>query len=123
MTIGGILMCMNLYRLGKKCETLGLALFILAYAFVGSALVNWAIAAMGLNVVWGALFLNLSAALIYVLWVWPRYIGNTAFRNRSILGPVVVCMLLFWSAQKITPYLLQHQPKEIRQQFENMMPK
>ncbi|WP_210514285.1 hypothetical protein [Hymenobacter terricola] len=122
MVIGGVLMCMNLYRLGKKQATLGLAVFILAYSFLGSALVTW----VGLNPIWGAMLLNLSAALIYVLWVWPRYIGTTAFRSRSILVPVVICMLIIWSVQyllKQQPNLLKQQPKEVQQQFEKMMPR
>ena len=100
-----------------------MAIFIIAYAFLGSFFVNVAVMSAGLSIVWGTMLLNLSAALIYVLWFWPRYVGTVAFRSRSILVPVVVCMLLMWSAQKIAPYLMQKQPKEVRQQFEKMMPR
>ena len=120
MVTGGILMCMNLYRLGKKRATLGLAIFIIAYFFAGSALVNWAVFQQGLSPVWGILLFNLPAALIYVLWVWPRYVGATNFRSRSVIVPIMVCMLILWGAQRIVPYLIQHQPKEVRQQFEKM---
>ena len=120
MITGGILMCMNLYRLGKKRATLGLAIFIIAYFFAGSALVNWAVFQQGLSPVWGILLFNLPAALIYVLWVWPRYVGATNFRSRSVIVPILVCMLVLWGAQRIVPYLIQHQPKEVRQQFEKM---
>ena len=120
MVTGGILMCMNLYRLGKKRATLGLAIFIIAYFFAGSALVNWAVFQQGLSPVWGILLFNLPAALIYVLWVWPRYVGATNFRSRSVIVPILVCMLILWGAQRIVPYLIQHQPKEVRQQFEKM---
>ena len=120
--IGGILMCMNLYRLGKKQATVGLAVFILAYAFLSSGLVSLA-ASSGLGVVWVSMALNLAAVLLYVLWVWPRYVGNTAYRSRSIIGPALVCMLLIWGLQKMTPFLIEKQPKDVRQQLEKMMPK
>lgn len=123
LLIGGVLMCMNLYRMGQKRAVLGLALFIIAYGFLGSFLINVFIMSLGLSMVWGSLFLNVSAALIYVLWFWPRYLGTTTFRSRSILGPLVVCMLLMWSAPKIASYFIKRQPKEVQQQFEKMMPK
>ncbi|WP_201977666.1 hypothetical protein [Hymenobacter rubidus] len=121
MLTGGVLMCMNLYRLGKKRATLGLALFIIAYLFVASTLVNWAVFQQGLNPVWGILLFNLPAALAYVLWFWPRYVGATPFRNRSVLMPILVCMLLMWGLKQLTPYLIKQQPKEVRQEMEKMM--
>ena len=120
MITGGILMCMNLYRLGKKRATLGLAIFVVAYFFAGSALVNWAVFQQGLSPIWGVLLFNLPAALIYVLWVWPRYIGSTNFRSRSILAPILVCMLIVWGAQRIMPYLIKQQPKEVRERLKRM---
>ena len=120
MITGGVLMCMNLYRLGKKRATLGLAVFVVAYFFAGSALVNWAVFQQGLSPIWGVLLFNLPAALIYVLWVWPRYIGSTNFRSRSILAPILVCMLIVWGAQRIMPYLIKQQPKEVRERLERM---
>ena len=120
MITGGVLMCMNLYRLGKKRATLGLAIFVVAYFFAGSALVNWAVFQQGLSPIWGILLFNLPAALIYVLWVWPRYIGSSNFRSRSILAPILVCMLIVWGAQRIMPYLIKQQPKEVRERLERM---
>ena len=121
MITGGVLMCMNLYRLGKKRATLGLAVFIVVYLLVGSALVNLAVLQLGMNPLWAFLLFNLPAALFYVLWVWPRYVGSTSFRSRSIFVPMLVCMLLVWGLQKLTPYLVQQQPKEVRQKLERMM--
>ncbi|GAA3957646.1 hypothetical protein [Hymenobacter antarcticus] len=120
MITGGVLMGMNLYRLGKKRATLGLAIFVVAYFFAGSALVNWAVFQQGLSPIWGVLLFNLPAALIYVLWIWPRYIGSTNFRSRSIIAPILVCMLIVWGAQRIMPYLIKQQPKEVREQLERM---
>ena len=121
MLTGGVLMCMNLFRLGKKRAVVGLALFMVAYLFLGSMAINWAVLQRGLSPVWGFLLFNLPAALIYVLWVWPRYVGTTAFRSRSVLAPVLVCMLLMWGLQKLTPYLIQQQPKEVRQELERLL--
>lgn len=121
MLTGGVLMCMNLYRLGKKRATLGLALFIVAYLFVGSALINWAMFQQGLSPVWGILLFNLPAALAYVLWFWPRYVGTIPFRSRSVLMPILVCLLIVWGARLLTPYLIKQQPKEVRQEMERLM--
>ena len=120
MITGGVLMCMNLYRLGKKRATLGLEIFVVAYLFAGSALVNWAVFQQGLSPIWGVLLFNLPAALVYVLWVWPRYIGSTNFRSRSIIAPILVCMLIVWAAPRIASYLIKQQPKEVREQLERM---
>ena len=65
---------------------------------------------------------NLPAALAYVLWFWPRYVGTTSFRSRNVLVPILVWMLFLWGLQKITPFLIRQQPKEVRQQLERMMP-
>ncbi len=123
MLTGGVLMGMNLYRLGKKRAVLGLALFVVAYLFVASMVVNWAVSQGGLSPVWGLLLFNLPATLAYVLWFWPRYVGATNFRSRSVLVPILVCMLVVWGVQRITPYLIRQQPKEVRQELERMMQK
>ena len=121
MLTGGVMMCINLFRLGKKRAMVGLIGFIIAYLFLGSMLVNWAVLQQGMSPVWGFLLFNLPAALAYVLWFWPRYVGTATFRSRSVLIPMLVCMLLVWGLQKLTPYLIEQQPKEVRQELERMM--
>ena len=120
VVIGGVLMSLNLYRVGRKQAIVGLVLFSIAYAYLGSLAVAWGMT-IGLSAVWGVLLFNLSAALAYVFWFWPRYVGTTTFRSRSVLVPVLVCMALLWGIQRITPYLLQN--KEVREQMKDMMPK
>jgi len=121
MLAGGLLMGLNLYRLGKKRAVLGLVLFVVVYAFFGTVAVNAALLS-GLSPMWGSLLFNLPAALAYVLWFWPRHVGAaTAYRSRSVLVPVLVCVLLMWSLQKIMPYLIERQPKEVRAQLERLM--
>ena len=122
MLTGGVLMGLNLYRLGKKRAVLGLVFFVVAYLYVGSLLFRWAVLNWGLSPVLGVLLFNLPAALAYVLWFWPRYVGTTSFRSRNVLVPILVWMLFLWGLQKITPFLIRQQPKEVRQQLERMMP-
>ncbi|HEX8660039.1 MAG TPA: hypothetical protein VF690_21020 [Hymenobacter sp.] len=122
MLTGGVLMGMNLYRLGKKRAALGLALFVIAYLYLGSLLFTWAVLNWSLNPVLGILLFNLPAALAYVLWFWPRYVGAAPFRSRNVLVPIVVWLLLWWGLQRVTPYLIRQQPKEVRQQLERLMP-
>ena len=121
LLVGGVLLCMNLFRLGKKKAMLGLGLFIIVYGFGGSLLISKAVLGLGLSAMWGTMFLNISAALIYVLWFWPRYVGTLPFRNRSVLAPVVVCLLLMWGVNQLKPYLLKQQPPEVRREMERMM--
>jgi len=117
LLIGGVLMCMNLYRVGRKRATLGLAVFMVAYAMLGSLLLGQ----LPINTVWSALFLNLSAALIYIFWFWPRYLRTTTFRSRSVFVPVLVCIAIMWGVRLLMPYIIQQYPKEVRQEMERMM--
>ena len=109
--IGGILLGMNLFRVGQKKALLGLGLFILAYLGAGMALLGLA-ASQGSSVyVWGLLGLNLLATMVYLQWFWPRYVGGTLYRSRSTLVPLAVCLLLVWGAQKFSPGLIQSTSK------------
>ncbi|MDO7847964.1 hypothetical protein Q5H92_16480 [Hymenobacter sp. M29] len=121
MIAGGILMCLNLFRVGRKRAMLGLMLFIIAYLYIGSALISWAFL-HGMNIVWALMAFNIPAALVYILWFWPRYIRTTNFRSRSIFLPVLVCVIVIWGLEKISPYVMEKQPKEMRQKIEKMMP-
>ena len=105
--IGGILLGMNLFRLGQKKALLGLTLFILAYMAAGMALLGLAASQGSSTFVWGLLGLNLLATMVYLQWFWPRYVGGTVYRSRSALLPLAVCLLLVWGAQKLSPGLMQ----------------
>ena len=118
---GGVLLGLNLWRLDRKRALLGLVLFIGAYMLLGALLLSWALPRYGLSAWYGPLF-NLPAILLYVLWFWPRYVGTTNYRSRSWLVPLLVCFALAYGAQKMNAYLIQQQPKEIRQQLERVMP-
>ncbi|GAB2858989.1 hypothetical protein [Hymenobacter ruber] len=119
---GGVLLGLNLWRLGRKRALLSLAVFIVAYLLVGMLALSWALPRYGLSPWYGPLF-NLPAILAYVLWFWPRYVGQPVYRNRSWLPPLLVCFALAYGAQRFQSYMLQQQPKEVQQEFERMMPK
>ena len=121
LLVGGVLMCMNLYRMGRKQAVLGLGLFIIAYGFLGSFFINMLVMGLGLSIVWGTLLLNVSAALIYVLWFWPRYVQTEQYRSRSIIIPMLVSFAIVWGLQQALPYLAKRQPKEVQQQMEQLM--
>jgi hypothetical protein len=109
--IGGILLAINLFRVGQKKALLGLVLFILAYMGMGMVLLGLA-ASQGSSVyVWGLLGLNLLATFVYLQWFWPRYVGSTPYHSRSALVPLAVCLLLVWGAQKLSPTLMQRPGK------------
>ncbi|WP_426058279.1 hypothetical protein [Hymenobacter sp. B1770] len=119
---GGILLGLNLWRLDRKRALLGLVLFLLAYIVLGAVALNWALPRYGMSQWYGPLF-NLPAILVYVLWFWPRNVGSLNYRSRSWLPPLLVCFALVFGLQKLSNYLIQKQPKEVREQMEKMMPK
>ena len=119
---GGALLALNLWRLDRKRALLGLLGFVLGYLALGVLALQWALPRYGLSPWYGPLF-NLPAILAYVLWFWPRAIGALSYRSRSWLPPLLVCFAFVYGAQKLNSYLLKQQPKEVQQQFEQMMPK
>jgi len=119
---GGVLLGINLWRLGRKRALLSLVAFIVAYLLVGVLALSWALPRFGLRPWYGPLF-NLPAILAYVLWFWPRYVGQPVYRNRSWLPPLLVCFALAYGAQRFNTYMIKQQPKEVQQELERMMPK
>jgi hypothetical protein len=89
---------------------------------LGALALNWALPRYGMSQWYGPLF-NLPAILAYVLWFWPRNVGDVSYRSRSWLPPLLVCFALVFGLQKLNSYLMQKQPKEVREQLERMMPK
>ncbi|GAB3861077.1 hypothetical protein GCM10028822_40000 [Hymenobacter terrigena] len=119
---GGVLLGLNLWRLDRKRALLSLVIFIVAYLLAGMLALSWALPRFGLSPWYGPLF-NLPAILAYVLWFWPRYVGQPVYRNRSWLPPLLVCFALAYGAQRFQSYMLKQQPKEVQQELERMMPK
>ncbi|MCC2545890.1 hypothetical protein LJY25_05495 [Hymenobacter sp. BT175] len=118
---GGVLLGMNLFRLGRKWALLGLVGFVIGYVLLGGQVLNWAILQQGLDPFVGTLLFNVPATLIYIFWFWPRYVQATAFRSRGIMLPIVICFLIVWGLQKAMPYLIKQQPKEVRDKVEQLM--
>jgi hypothetical protein len=118
---GGVLLGMNLFRLRRLRALLGLVLFVLFYLVVGSQLLTWAILQQGLNPILGTLLFNVPAVLAYLLWFWPRYVGVDTYRSRSILPPVVICFLLIWGLQRLMPYLISQQPKQVQREMQELL--
>jgi hypothetical protein len=119
---GGVLLGLNFWRLGRKKALLGLVLFIVGYLLLGALALAWALPRYGLQG-WFAPLFNLPAVLAYVLWFWPRYVGTGTYRSRGWLPPLVVCVLLVLGMQKANKYLIERQPKEVRQELERLMPR
>ena len=118
---GGVLLGLNLWRLGRKRALLGLVLFLVAYIFLIYKVLQFVLPTYGLSSWYGPL-INLPPILAYVLWFWPRNVGGLSYRSRSWLPPLLICFAFVYGAQKLNNYLLKQHPKEA-QQFERMMPK
>ncbi|QNH62111.1 hypothetical protein [Hymenobacter sediminicola] len=117
---GGVLLGMNLFRLGHKRALLGLVLFIVVYLLVASNVLAWAMM-QGLNPYLAIVLFNVPAVLAYLLWFWPRYVRTATYRSRSLIPPIVICFLVVWGLQKAMPYIIKQQPKEVQMQVEQMM--
>ncbi|MBC6700572.1 hypothetical protein [Hymenobacter sp. BT190] len=117
---GGVLMAINLFRLGRKRAVVGLLLFMVVYLLVMSNIMAWAML-QGLNPYLAIVLFNVPAVLAYLLWFWPRYVQKSAYRSRSLIPPMLVCFALMWGLQLLLPYLLKHQPQDVKQQVEQIM--
>jgi hypothetical protein len=112
---GAILLSINLARLGKWRAVLGVFLFLSAYSF----LLNLTAYFLKINIFLLAPLLNLPVILVYLLFFWPRYIGDKNYQSRSWLVPAIICVLLFIGIQQWA----ERHPKEVRKMLEKMMPK
>ena len=120
--VGGILLGLNLQRLRRWKPLVGLAVFAIGYFILSQLVLRWALLSYGTRTfTWLAPLLNLPAVLAYTFWFWPRYVGRQAFRSRSWLPPLLICLLLGLGAQQLAGYLLQKQPPKVREQLEKLL--
>ncbi|WBA41318.1 hypothetical protein [Hymenobacter canadensis] len=117
---GGVLMAMNLFRLGRKRALLGLLLFMVVYLLVVSNVMAWAML-QGLNPYLAIVLFNVPAVLAYLFWFWPRYVQKATYRSRSLVPPMIICFALVWGLQLLMPYILKNQPPDVKQQMEQIM--
>lgn len=122
MLAGGVLLGLNLSRLGRWRALLGLTIFIVAYLILSILALQWALPRYGLRTWYGALF-NFPAVLAYVLWFWPRYVGRSSFRSRSWLPPLLVCVVLLLGLQRLNSYLIKRQTPQVQQELDRYLPR
>lgn len=121
---GGVLMGMNLGRLGRWRALAGLVAFVVGYSVLNGLALQWALPRLGLRTwSWFAPLLHLPPVLAYMYWFWPRYVGAQRFRTRSWLPPLLVCLLLAFGAQKLLGYFIERQPAATRQKLEQLLPR
>lgn len=123
MLAGGVLLGLNLSRLGRWRALLGLVAFMVGYLFLNRLALQWALPRFGLRAfTWVAPLLNLPPVLAYLFWFWPRYVGRSRFRSRSWLPPLLVCVVLALGAQQLLGRFIRQQPPQVRQQLEQLLP-
>jgi hypothetical protein len=106
---GAILLAINLKRLKQTRAIWGLAAFVVAYMLAESLVINLLMQKYTLSPLIVPL-LNLPAILAYVLWFWPRYVGQAQFQARGWLLPMLVCLVVFMALGMAVKYWLQHAP-------------
>ena len=120
--VGGTLLGLNLRRLKRWKPLVGLAVFAVIYFIFSQLLLRTAVLSYGpRTITWLTPLLNLPPVLAYSFWFWPRYVGKQAFRSRSWLPPLLICLLLGLGAQQLASYLLQKQPPKVREQLEKLL--
>jgi|SRR6476661_1217883 len=122
MLAGGVLLALNLARLKQWKGLAMLGMFVVLYLLGCLAFLSWALPRFGFSPLYKLVF-DLPAVLAYLLWFWPRYIGQSNHPGRSWLPPLVICLLALWGLERANSYFIQRQPKEVRQELEQMMPK
>lgn len=124
MLAGGVLLGLNLGRLGRWRALLALVAFLVGYLFLNRLALQWALPRFGLRAfTWFAPLLNLPPVLAYLLWFWPRYVGRGPFRSRPWLPPLLVCVVLALGAQQLLSRFIQQQSPQVRQQLEQLLPR
>ncbi|UOQ73515.1 hypothetical protein [Hymenobacter cellulosilyticus] len=118
---GGVLLGINLFRLGRKRALLGLLLFIVLYLIVAGQVLQWAIFQQGLHPFFGTLLFNVPAILVYLRWFWPRYVQTEQYRSRGIIIPILVSFAIVWGLQQALPYLVKQQPKKVQAEMEQLL--
>ncbi|UOQ54288.1 hypothetical protein [Hymenobacter cellulosivorans] len=118
---GGVLLGINLFRLGRKRALLGLLLFIVLYLGVAGLVLQWAMFQQGLHPFLGNLLFNVPAILVYLLWFWPRYVQTEQYRSRSIIIPILISFAIVWGLQQALPYLIKQQPKKVQAEMEQLL--
>ncbi len=82
---GGVLLILNLLRVRQRTAAGLVAGFCLGYLLIVAALSQQMGRLGGL--------LNVPAALVFLFWFWPRYIGGgRAFKSRAFIWPLLICL-------------------------------
>ena len=116
---GGVLLGLNLSRLGRWRGLVSLVIFLVSYFFLSRLAGQWAVAHLSVrNLSWVAPLVNLPAVLAYTLWFWPRYIGPGTFPTRPWLPPLLICVVVAFG---LVWFTLKQQPPEVQQQFRQLL--
>ncbi|MCB2409200.1 hypothetical protein [Hymenobacter lucidus] len=117
---GGVLLGLNLLRLGRKRALVGLGLFMLVYLLVAANVITYMLI-QGLNPFLGSLLFNVPAVIVYLRWFWPRYVHTEHYRSRGVIIPILVSFALIWGLRQALPYLIKQQPKAVQKEMEQIM--
>jgi hypothetical protein len=122
---GALLMAANLVQLRRWRGLALLGAFVLGYVLACGLLL---MALLGLSqspvlLMLVPLLLAVPAIAAYVGWFWPRYVGTQPYRSRGWLVPLLIGLLLQVGLKAGSKYVVDHQPAEVRQELERMIPK
>ena len=122
MLAGAALLGLNFVRLRRMRALAMLGLFLAVYQVACSAVLAWAASTIGLSPLLSLLF-NLPAVAAYVLFFWPRYVGEQPYRSRGWMLPLLACVLLAVGLQAGSRYFISHQPKAVQDEMQHLLGK
>lgn len=104
---GGILFTINLFRLEEKGRAWRMLLFTFLYLVAIVVILNWLLLALGNQAQAFVFASNIVAILAYLLYFWPRYIGERSYVSRQWLPALLVCLGLVWLLARLALHFRQ----------------
>ncbi|MCB2380019.1 hypothetical protein LGH70_20665 [Hymenobacter sp. BT635] len=102
---GGALLVVNMVRLKESGKAFRLVLFMLGFLLAAAGVVNWLMMTYGPHL-WFVSMVNLIAALAYLLYFWPQYVGARPYVSRHWLPALLVCLALIFGLYLLAPNLV-----------------
>ncbi|TGE15647.1 hypothetical protein [Hymenobacter elongatus] len=104
---GGALLVLNMVRLKESGKALRVVAFMIGFMVASSYTLQWLMQTYGPHL-WFVSVVNLIAALTYLLYFWPQYVGPRAYVSRQWLPALLICLaLVFGLYALVMPGLLK----------------
>lgn len=105
---GGVLLVINMMRLKESSKAWRIALFSGVLLVLCWLALPWLTATIGPQAQYVGVVVNILAVLSYLLYFWPRYVGERPYVSRQWLPAFLVCLVLAGLYAAALYYQLRH---------------